>query len=335
MAMVCPQCNASFDQRLQCPTCNVRLIYQHSSQSSRAGAGEGGGRWQQTPWGRILVGLLLAQGLYYGLRHLFTAGLLVTREDTPLNVWATLYGLIFLQGMQAFGLLVGGALAGAGKRHGLIYGAVVGIWNGVISVLVQPDQAHALTAVTLYGQPVLQTAFGAVGGLLGMLIWKPLPRYEPLAVPRGKLPPPRPNGPSVFAGPIAWGRVLAGVAVAVGGTIWANTLLDMVMEASEGKLTISTHLQAQLVTWEITTLAILVGSSLAGANTNNGLKQGLCVGLGAAAVLLGLRIGAQQAPSVEQLVYTAATTLAVALLGGWFGGSLFPPLVQRKRLAMI
>ena len=28
MAMVCPQCNGSFEQRLNCPGCNVRLLYQ-------------------------------------------------------------------------------------------------------------------------------------------------------------------------------------------------------------------------------------------------------------------------------------------------------------------
>jgi hypothetical protein len=336
MAMVCPQCNNSFQQRMQCPTCNVRLIYQNTRAGTpSASPEEPSGHWQQTPWGRILVGLLLAQGLYYGLRHLCTAGLLATGEEPAGNVWRTLYGLIFLQGLQALGLLAGGALAGAGKRQGIVYGAIIGVWNGVISVLVKPDQAHSLTAVTLYGQPILQTAFGALGGLIGMLIWKPLPALA-LPTPQRKLlpVPVLPRGPSVFAGPISWPRVLTGVAVAVGGTIWANVILEMVLEASEGKLTISNHLQAQLVTWEITTLAILFGSALAGATTANGLKQGLCVGLGAAAVMLGIRAGSQNV-SLDYLIYTGATTLAVALLGGWFGGSLFPPLTRRKRLSLI
>src|SRR5262245_65755160 len=76
MAMVCPQCKTSFDQRLQCPHCDVRLIYHESA--GRAGNVPlvGAGAWQQTPWGRIFIGLLLAQGLYYGLRHLCVAALL-------------------------------------------------------------------------------------------------------------------------------------------------------------------------------------------------------------------------------------------------------------------
>jgi DNA-directed RNA polymerase subunit RPC12/RpoP len=27
MAMVCPKCNRSFEQQLECPTCGVRLLY--------------------------------------------------------------------------------------------------------------------------------------------------------------------------------------------------------------------------------------------------------------------------------------------------------------------
>ena len=76
MAMVCPQCNGSFEQRLQYPTCNVRLLYQASSRRRRSLIGHGEDSWQQTPWGKLFVGLLLAQGIYYVLRSLCTAGLL-------------------------------------------------------------------------------------------------------------------------------------------------------------------------------------------------------------------------------------------------------------------
>src|SRR5207249_5010482 len=93
-----------------------------------------GGMWQ-TPWGRILVGLLLAQGLYQGLRQLCTAGLLVAGEDAAGDVWATLLGLVLLQGLQGLGLLAGGALAGAGQRRGAFFGMFVGLWSGVVFIL--------------------------------------------------------------------------------------------------------------------------------------------------------------------------------------------------------
>jgi hypothetical protein len=95
-------------------------------------------------------------------------------------------------------------------------------------------------------------------------------------------------------------------------------------------LDINDHLQAQLVTWEVTGLAMLVGSALAGAGTANSLKQGLAVGLAASAALLGFQTAVRHA-AVHDLVLTAACSLALGLAGAWFGGSLFPPLVKRPR----
>jgi hypothetical protein len=102
---------------------------------------------------------------------------------------------------------------------------------------------------------------------------------------------------------------------------------DLVLEASQGALDVTDHLQAQLVTWEVTGLAMLAGSALAGAGTPNCLKQGLCVGLAVSAVLLGFRLGLQHAP-LPDMVLTVGCSLALGLAGAWFGGSLFPPLIK-------
>src|SRR5579864_3121891 len=101
MAMLCPQCQGSFSQRLNCPNCGVRLVYRDSRHGSDDGPDGLPASWQQTPWGRLVVGLLLAQGLYYVLRHLCTAGLLVAKEELADNVWATLTGLVVVQALQA------------------------------------------------------------------------------------------------------------------------------------------------------------------------------------------------------------------------------------------
>jgi hypothetical protein len=58
--------------------------------------------------------------------------------------------------------------------------------------------------------------------------------------------------------------MVTGAALAVGGAVWANVILEAVLDASHGTLDITDHLQAQLVTWEVTALAMLVGSGLAG-----------------------------------------------------------------------
>src|SRR5205809_31564 len=120
MAMVCPKCQVSYKQRLQCPKCAVRLEYQAGGRSFDSDRPGDRGGWQETPWGRIAVGLLLAQGLYYGLWHLGNAGMMVGNPELAGTFRTSLPGLIVVQSLQALGLLVGGALAGAGRQRGIM-----------------------------------------------------------------------------------------------------------------------------------------------------------------------------------------------------------------------
>jgi len=170
--MVCPQCCSEYDQRLECPRCDVRLIFHDPRSSPGGGASRAG--WQQSIWGRILIGLILAQGVYHGVRHLATAGLLALDGADAQTLWSGLDGFLMLQGMQLVGLFFGGLLAGAGQRQGAAYGMVLGIWNGVLVVLIQPSMAEQFNTVTLYGLPLLQAGVGALAGWLGGLIWRPL-----------------------------------------------------------------------------------------------------------------------------------------------------------------
>jgi hypothetical protein len=331
MAMLCPQCQGSFSQRLNCPNCGVRLVYRDSRHGSDDGPDGLPASWQQTPWGRLVVGLLLAQGLYYVLRHLCTAGLLVAREELADNVWATLTGLVVVQALQALSILAAGLLTGAGQRRGLLFGAVVGVWNAVFFILVQIWTGQLVTTIDLFGEPVLQVAFGALGGLAGSLIWQPLPLVQsPL---QARKPSPlisNRRSMSDFSGPVAWARVMTGITVAVGGVFWVDVIRDSVLEAGEGKLQIDTHLQAELVTWEISALAMIAGGALAGATTRNGSKQGLFVGIGTATVLSGIRL-ASITHTPQLLVLTLISALALGFVGGWFGSNLLPPIYQSAR----
>src|SRR5690242_14753136 len=96
MSMVCPKCNGAFDEAAQCPECGVRLLYQGKNRPS-PGHSDPSSQWQQTPWGRILVGMALAQGLAYSLELLFTAGILAATEQGSNGIWTTLWGLVLLQ----------------------------------------------------------------------------------------------------------------------------------------------------------------------------------------------------------------------------------------------
>jgi hypothetical protein len=329
MSMVCPQCRTSYEQRLQCPQCGTRLhFYDLGGRRDRpAGTAE---HWQQTPWGRIFIGLVLAQGLFYGLRHLLTAVLMAVQgEESVQQMWTTASGFFLLQGVRIFSLLGGTVLAGAGQRHGVVLGAVIGAWNGVLSVLFLPGPAQSLTTVAILGQPLLQAAVGAVGGWFGSLFWRPLPTETPGAAPPRKRRSLRQHM-EMFAGPVAWFRVGAGVILAVAGTLMATLFFEKVLEFGHGALATSDDMQDRFITMEIKALAILLGGALAGSTTPNGFKQGLCVGLASSVILIGIEMN-----YVERWLQVAALTVVssfcLSVVGGWFGGQLFPPIIKSRR----
>ena len=106
--------------------------------------------------------------------------------------------------------------------------------------------------------------------------------------------------------------------------------MEFLLRASNGTLTISSQLQAQLVSMEIAALFALFGAGFAGATTHNGFKQGLCVGIGASMIVLGIQIGGPKFV-LESSLATMGGIIIVSLVGGWFGGQLFPPLDPSRR----
>jgi hypothetical protein len=330
MAMVCPQCNGSYEQSLNCPTCGVRLLYE--SRGCGVGQASADDQWLHTPLGRVVAGIFLAQGLAYGLRMLCTAGVLVTADEAQQSVWSTLYGLVLLQALQGLSLLIGGGVAGAGQRRAITVGALVGLVHSFILLFIQVVQGEPITEIALYGQPVLHIAFATLGAVIGSCIWRPLPT---LTMPEfdtdGKATRVRSSGWAALRGPVAWGRVFAGIVTVTAGFLWGPGLLNVILKASQGTLKFNDRLQAQLVTWEIIGLATLLGAAVAGATTRNGLKQGLCVGIGSCIVLVGNYLGASNV-ALEQILLTVFCIISLTVAGGWFGGQLFPPIVIRRRV---
>jgi hypothetical protein len=328
MAMVCPRCATTHEQHAQCPGCGERT---DSSGVQPSRSTNSAANWQHTPWGRIFIGLLLAQGLFYGLRHLITGLFLAIRTPTePSNESAVLWTFVLLQLLQAVTLLAAGILTGSGQRHGAMLGAVVGVWNGVLAGLTPQAVGQPFSLVGLYGDPILQTALGALAGWLGGAIWKPLTPDEPIEPPlKSRKPSHRPR-PPLFGGRVAPIRVSFGTALAVGGCLGATALFQLIERIGDGGQTPIGPMIDQIVTWEIKALALLAGGALAGANTNNGLKQGLWVGVATALVLAA----GQPHVAAHWLAMTAlllVSSTAFCLVGGWFGTQLFPPLAPSRR----
>jgi len=334
MSMVCPQCNTLYEnQERVCPTCSIQLLF-YARMAPAAAVNlpveEDTGTWQKTAWGRILVGLILAQGLALGLKQLLTAGFLASREDVSSHVWDTMTGVALLHSLHALGLLAGGALAGAGQRHGVLYGGIVGLGSGALFLALQPVNDRMIAEGTYFAQPLLHWALGAMGGWFGRAIWRPTPR---LVLPESKLsglPAPAMFEMNWLHGPIAWFRVIAGATIMTCGIIWAKWIMTWMIDNSQGALSVTTHFQAKLVSGEIAGLTMLVGACLAGSTTWNGMKQGLCVGIGGAVLYIGFQ-WANPTATLETVVFAIMCMLGLGLIGGWFGSQLFPPIDPLKR----
>lgn len=326
MAMVCPQCSGIFDQRLECPRCDARLVFHEGEAPPEVGGSATG--WQYTVWGRLLIGLVLSQGIYHGVRHLTVAGVLATGGD-PLELWSSPTGFLLLQLMQLVGLFVGGLLAGAGQRQAVICGLVLGAWNGVLVVLIQPAMSEQFSALTLYAVPLVQASLGALAGWMGGTIWRPV---TPVSARTSRsVAPVRHEKLKLFVGPIYWTRVAMGSAVAVCGALWAGVLLERVVpRLSNYALASTSTLQTEIMTWEIVALAILTGGTLAGASTRNGLTQGLAMGIATSVILFGVRLGTPNPPSFLVLVVSMFGPVMLGTLGGGFGAQLLPPVVSHR-----
>ena len=63
MPLVCPQCKQLFEQNGLCPLCNVVLLYHAQNLKTEpapsAKVEDESSQWQQTPWGKIIIGLIL------------------------------------------------------------------------------------------------------------------------------------------------------------------------------------------------------------------------------------------------------------------------------------
>jgi hypothetical protein len=303
----------------------------HSAPGRESGeAVDADGEAQSNGLSRLLIGIFLAEGLALGLRMLFDARLFSWSRVDVASDWSSLLDVIAVQALQATCVLIAGILTGAGRRRGFLLGAVVGLASNMIQFGIQLSSGEQLTEIVLYGQPLLYTACGALGGALGSLIWRPLPVVH-MALPLRRRPGvKRPPRFPVFAGPVAWPRVIIGASLAVAGVLSASLVLNFAVATAKGDLQITSQMQSQMITWEIGGLAVLAGAVFAGTNRFNGLKQGLCVGIGASLIVASVRLS-DRTVLPEELIATAVVILGLSLFGGWFGCRLFPPIVSTRR----
>ncbi len=326
MAMVCTLCNTSHQQRLQCPNCGGRLVFRPAGRSLLPGASRS---WMQTFLGRVVIGLLLAQGLFLGLLQLTTGILLARLGDQGMQqLFRTTEGLILLESLRLVPLCLGGLLAGAGQRQAFFLGFVIGLCNSALAMFSQAVLTNQVSSLSWYGQPLSQALSASIGAWLGSTIWQPL---NLVTAPGAVLRSPRHaalvrNQRPLLFGRVSRFRVCLGVLLTVAGCLWAEFLFQTVLHASRGLLDTASYTQDRIFAWEIRALSALFGGALAGATTSNGFKQGLYVGIGSSCLLLLIP---QSHVTLFIASLTGVSTFFLCTAGGWFGSQLFPPLVPK------
>jgi hypothetical protein len=345
MDRLCPRCRGTTADLL-CPRCGVRTTDSTASvpTSTSFDPTFSAGGW--------LIGLLLAQGLYYALWHIASAWLLAEGGESAKNeFWDNSFaGLLTVQALQALALFAGAMLGAAGRKHGLLAGASLGLVNAVLLIGLPLVSRRPMEDLIWYVQPVLHVFVGAVGGAIGSRVWQPAPVLPPLAgdgrSARGLLTTILPDESTiVFDEPIPWLLIAGGIVVAVGGTLGARLIRDFVVVAGGGKG--REMAQSLFITWEITLIAQLIGGAMAGAGSRGGLMFGFWVGLPAAIILVVIQAtAAVHGPAVPAWLVGAAVTegspaalviqgvqaLVLGALGGWLG-SLVLPADPGNRLA--
>jgi hypothetical protein len=335
MDRVCPRCRGSTPD-LICPRCGVRTGAKLSA------AAEGDGGRVMAGWA---LGLVLAQGLAYALRRIVTGFLLMAGGEGPTaEFWDVRFaGLVTGQALQAVSLFLGAMVSAAGRRNGLLLGTTLGLADAALFALIRVVLGHTADELTWLGQPLLLAFVGAAGGVAGSRVWRPAPELPPVSgegpVGREVLTTVLPERPvEVVTEPIPWTRIVAGIGVAVGGTVGARLIRDLVVIAGGG--TGREMMQSHFITWEITVVAQVIGGAIAGATARGAAVFGFWVGLVSAIVLVVIQavwgVGAQVVVPAWLLGATVpdgspaafailgVQSLVLGMLGGWLGGLVMP-----------
>jgi hypothetical protein len=339
MRKVCPQCQGTFDAQFLCPNCGVEMIdVPDRSAVISARPEEDMLRRSRGTARRLLAGVILGQGLYYGFRQLGTAFLLAGGDA---SWWSSGSGQLAAPCLQLFAVLFGGMISGAGNARGTVAGAAVGLVNAVLFLAAQFFLHSRPPETQLMAGWLVCIVIASLGALVGRWVWpalEDLPEIAPKKVKKAKAKK------ASLPTPIAWFRILGGAMLSVGCTVWAGPIRDFLIGSGSGVFAVQSHLQSQFVAWVISALAMIVGGAFAGASSHGGLRHGFLVGLLASAGIFVIHIQVvhevlpaehffyaliQMAPSdtpttTRTALFLLTNTLLLGTLGGVFGAALWP-----------
>lgn len=357
MQLFCPACQSAFSGNSRCPKCGGLLLMPQEAVESRPRFGAPAEEVRPTSLGRIVVGTVVALGLYLGLRKLATAWVLGHHVD-PEAWWASADGLAALFTVQGFAAVVGAVLAAAGRGGGFAVGAAVGAVCGGLFLAAELLTGSATRDIVYYLQPPILALAGGVAGAVSTRVWVAPPVLDmptPAAPPGSKLSSLQ-FTKSELGDPgraTQWARVLVGASIMVLGFAAAEKVRQGAQKYSGGMLHVNSIGQGQFMSWQLALVGIMVGGGVAAGGTGAGIRHGALAGLIAAAAAVGINAqrGGPNQPSEYWLdkiglagfapldpaaaLGVGGGVLFAALVGGWLGAQLLPPVIaETRRLRM-
>lgn len=345
MLLFCPDCQLPFTGVSRCPRCGGLLLMPDEAPRTAGPAGLAPeAPVQSTPAGRAIVGTVVALGMYLGLHQLANGAILAAARNAD-AWWQSADALAITFFLQAVSTAFGAMLASAGQRRGIGLGALVGLVCGALFLGIELLEGASPLQLVLLLQPVLIVICGAIAGSIGGRIWAGVPELDmpaPLVKKSSSIELLQ-DVPEAIHRPTKWLRILVGGAIIVAGLGLAEKTRHAAEKASRGMLKVESRGQGSFMSWQIATIAVLLGGAIAGAGTGAGLRHGILSGLmggiGGAALattrggftqpeeyLLRYMKLAQNPQDPAALFGVAFGVLVAASIGGWFGGQLFPPL---------
>ena len=357
MQLFCPDCQAAFTGVSRCPRCSGLLLMPEEAPPSGPKRSHPitPSPLRPTPAGRVIVGTVVALGLYLGLRKILIGWVFATESD-PSGWWLTTDGLVAVFGIQAVAGLFGALLTGTGRVSGFSLGAATGGLCGGLFLAAEVIAGTPSGQLVLYLQPLILAVGGGLAGAVGGRIWASVPELDmprPVAKKQSSIQLDT-DIPKKKRRPTAWARVIIGASIIVAGIGMAEPLRAKAEKASAGALRVESRGQGRFISWQIATLSILLGGAVAGAGTGAGARHGLLTGFLGAVGVVGL--SATQGDLSPPLGYLlekfhlcdtspndpatlgliTVGVLVTGLVGGWLGGTILlplaPPHMRTRRL---
>jgi hypothetical protein len=345
MRKVCPQCQASFADQFFCPNCGIEMLDipdRSAVITGPTGKGALHGANRSTAQ-RLFAGIILGQALYYGMRQLATAFLLAGGLG---HWWSSSGGQVTMPILQMIAVLLGGLVAGAGNIRSTVSGAAVGLINALLFIGAQYALHSRPSEPQLLAGWLVCIVLASAGAALGRWFWPALedwPNAMPVKNEQSKEKKRKAKTEARYT-PISWFRILGGSVLAVGCTVWAGPIRDLLIHSGGGMFSIDSHLQAQFIAWVISALAMLIGGAFAGAVSHGGMRHGFLVGILASVGVFVIHMQVihevlpaehffaelvqlpdSDTPTVGRTVlFLITNTMLLGTLGGVFGNALLP-----------